>query len=270
MNHIEITIPTTDTELQEMLIAMLTEIGYDGFEESDEELKAFINEESFDETILAAIVSQLDLGYSKQTIVKQNWNQLWESNFSPVIVDSFVGIRAHFHEPLKGVEHEIVITPKMSFGTGHHATTFSVMKLMKDIDFKGKSVFDFGTGTGILAILAEKLGANDLLAVDNDEWCIENATENAGNNHCQHIRIELANDASTNRQFDVVIANINKNIILDNLNHLATAVTANGNIIVSGLLREDEADILAATEKIGWQHVTILSKDAWIAIHFRR
>jgi ribosomal protein L11 methyltransferase len=270
MNHIEVTIPTTDTELQEMLIAMLAEIGYDGFEENEEQLKAFIDESKFDENILAVITSQLNLTFSKQTIAKQNWNELWESNFSTVIVDDFVGIRAHFHEPLKGVQHEIIITPKMSFGTGHHATTFSVMKLMKDIDFSNKSVFDFGTGTGILAILAEKLGANDILAVDNDDWCIENSIENAANNNCQNIKIELANDAKTGRQFDVVIANINKNIILDNLQDLAADVASNGNIIVSGLLREDEADILAATAGIGWKHITTLRRDAWIAIHLKQ
>jgi ribosomal protein L11 methyltransferase len=270
MNHIQVTIPTTDTELQEMIIAMLAEIGYDGFEENEEQLKAFIDEEKFDEAILSGITSQLDLSFSKEIIAKQNWNELWESNFSPVIVDDFVGIRAHFHEPLKGVEHEIIITPKMSFGTGHHATTFSVMKLMKGIDFKGKSVFDFGSGTGILAILAEKLGATDILAVDNDAWCIENSIENAANNNCKNIRIELAHDAKTGRQFDVVIANINKNIILDNLKALAADVAINGDIVLSGLLREDEADILAAAAAIGWKHITTLSKDAWIAMHFKQ
>lgn len=269
MNYIQVTIPTADKEFQEMLIAMLAEIGYDGFEETDEELKAFIDEAKFDETILTDVIGLLGLTYSQTTIPKQNWNELWESNFEPVLVDDFVGIRAHFHEPLKEVQHEIIITPKMSFGTGHHATTFSVMKLMKDISFSNKSVFDFGTGTGILAILAEKLGAIEVLAVDNDDWCIENSLENVTKNNCQHIEIGKADDAKLSKQYDIVIANINKNIILDNLSFLAGDVIKGGDIILSGLLKEDEADILAATQTIGWQHIVTMKKGAWIAIRFK-
>ncbi len=147
-------------------------------------------------------------------IEKQNWNALWESNFEPVQVDDFVGVRAGFHAPFGGVvEHDIVITPKMSFGTGHHGTTYCVMQLMRGIDFANKSVFDFGTGTGILAILAQKLGAGPVLAVDNDDWCIENASENIIVNNTQSIEIEKVNDANLNKKFNIIIANINKNII---------------------------------------------------------
>ncbi|MCA6452827.1 MAG: 50S ribosomal protein L11 methyltransferase, partial [Chitinophagaceae bacterium] len=176
-NYYEICIPA-ETALQELLVAELSEMGYDGFEESAEQLKAYVPEENYVEIELNNLLNKYNLSYSKSIISKQNWNQLWESNFEPVRVDDFVGIRASFHPPFAGVAHEIVITPKMSFGTGHHATTWQVMKLMQELDFTGKRVFDFGTGTGILAILAEQLGAAAVLAVDNDDWCIENTSEN--------------------------------------------------------------------------------------------
>ena len=150
MNHIQIIIPSVDTTLNEILIAELSAIGFDGFEERENELLAFSEENNFSEDELQFLLNSRNLSYQKQVIVKQNWNQLWESNFDTVIVDDFVGIRADFHEPINGVEHEIVITPKMSFGTGHHATTFMMIQLMRKIDFTAKNVFDFGTGTGIL------------------------------------------------------------------------------------------------------------------------
>ncbi len=134
--------------------------------------------------MLNDLTSSLQLSFSKTIIEETNWNQVWESNFDPVIVDDFVAVRAHFHEPIKNVQHEIVITPKMSFGTGHHATTYMMMQQMRELDFAGKNVFDFGTGTGVLAILAEKLGAQKVIAIDNDDWSIENADENVKRNNC--------------------------------------------------------------------------------------
>ena len=130
------------------------------------------------------VLSHFKFIFKETLIPEANWNQVWESNFDPVIVDDFVAIRADFHEPVKGVSLEIIITPKMSFGTGHHATTYMMIEQMRELDFTGKSVFDFGTGTGVLAILAEKLGANKVIAVDNDEWSIENAEENFEKNNC--------------------------------------------------------------------------------------
>lgn len=269
MHYYQVTIDTTDSSLQELLIAQLTNLGFDGFEESETALKAYIEEESLDETELEQIIKLYSLTYSKSIIEKENWNAVWESNFEPVLVDDFVGIRAGFHAPLTGVEYEIVITPKMSFGTGHHATTFSVMQLMKEIDFQDKSVFDFGTGTGILAILAEKLGATEILAVDYDDWCVENASENTLINKCQFIDIQKDDAAKTNKTYQIVIANINKNIILDNLDHLAKALVAGGEIILSGLLLEDETDLLSACKPLGWQHIKTVQRGAWIAMRFK-
>lgn len=269
MNFIEITFETDNEEIQELIISQLNEIGYNGFEQEKTCLKAFINEVEFDENKINELLASLQLKYSKQIIQHQNWNELWESNFQPVCVDDFVGVRAHFHASLKNVKHEIIITPKMSFGTGHHATTFMVMQLMQEIDFYNKSVFDFGTGTGILAILTEKLGATKILAVDNDEWCIENSLENISQNNCSQITIQKSTNAFVTNQFDVVIANINKNIIIDNFSLLNAACKKSGTIILSGLLFEDETDIVLLAETYNWKHIKTAKKDQWIAILFK-
>ena len=141
---------------------------------------------------------------------------------------------------------------------------------LTNVNFEDKSVFDFGTGTGILAILAKKLGAREVSAVDNDPWCIENAVENANNNNCELIEIEQVENAKCIKKFDIVIANINKNIILDNLEYLEEAASTNADIILSGLLQQDEIDILNATNQVGWKHVKTQEKDGWIAMHFKK
>ncbi len=266
-NYCEITIPAQQP-IQELLIAELTQIGYDGFEESEDSLKAYITEGEFVEDEFNILLSKYYLKYSKSIINKQNWNKLWESNFEPVQVDDFVGIRASFHPSFTNVAYEIVITPKMSFGTGHHATTYSVMQLMRDLDFKGKTVYDFGTGTGILAILAEKLGAARLLAVDNDDWCIENASENISINSCKYIDIQKVDKCELSSKCQIILANINKNIILDNIEALAAGLEKGGDLILSGLLVEDEADIRAACEALKLVHKTTVQRNGWIACRF--
>jgi ribosomal protein L11 methyltransferase len=143
-------------------------------------------------------------------------------------VDHFVAVRADFHEPIKDVKYEIIITPKMSFGTGHHATTYMMMEQMRDANFTDKIVFDFGTGTGVLAILAEKMGAKKIMAIDSDEWSIENANENIKRNNCTAIELQLTNTADVKSEFDIILANINKNIILENLELLESSSCPEG------------------------------------------
>ncbi len=259
---------SADEGIHDILIAELAEIGYDGFEESAGLLKAYIPEADFMENELNILLNKYNVKYSKSIINKQNWNELWESNFEPVQVDDFVGIRAGFHPSFENVTHEIVITPKMSFGTGHHATTYLVMKLMQELDFKEKSVFDFGTGTGILAILAEKLGANKLLAVDNDDWCIENASENALINECKYIDIQKIDELKLGQPYDIILANINRNIILDNIDELRKAMAPNAQLLLSGLLKEDEVDITDVCHALGLHHKKTLERTGWIALWF--
>ena len=268
MEYTEIIVRVTDIATREILVAQLAELGFTGFEEEDSGIKAFITSVDFNEVEMKAVTDNLKVNYSKSIIKEQNWNQLWESNFEPVMVDDFVGIRAEFHLPIRGVEHEIVITPKMSFGTGHHATTFMMVQLMREVDFKGRSVYDFGTGTGILAILAEKLGAKSVMAVDNDHWCIENSAENIERNHCRTIKLLKVDSAKNEEKFSIILANINKNIILDNLSFLADSINKQGKILLSGLLIEDENDILLAVKPFGWLKRKRIVKGIWMSLLF--
>jgi ribosomal protein L11 methyltransferase len=270
MNYIELDIEIIDAEIGELIIAELSEIGFTGFDESENMIKAFIGEKDFNEEELQSIIQKYNLQYKKNIVENQNWNELWESNFQPVIVDDFVAVRANFHYTIKNVEHEIIITPKMSFGTGHHATTFMMMQLMKELDFNNKTVFDFGTGTGILAILAEKLGAEKIAAIDNDDWCIENSLENIATNSCTKIHITKNNTAETTQSFNIILANINKNIIADNVKFLLSSLNSNGSILFSGLLQSDEDDILKLVQNFGVKHIKTLQRDAWIAMFFKK
>lgn len=268
MNYLEITVEVTGQELSEILIAQLSEVGFDGFEESDTTLKAFIPQNDFNEKELTDILTSQNLTFSSAVIPQQNWNALWESNFEPVIIDEFCEIRADFHEPSRATEHEIIITPKMSFGTGHHATTFMMVQQMKSIDFEGKSVADFGTGTGILAILAEKLGSRKVLAIDYDEWCIENSKENIERNICKRIELQKADHFIGANKFDIILANINKNVILNNLNGLVFGLNPGGHLLVSGILKSDEDDITIAASERNLLKLRTVERKNWLCILF--
>ena len=270
MNHKEIIIAIKDEVEKESLIVALCEAGFDGFAEEDNVLKGYIEEENFEADKLNYLSKQNNFTYSLNHIEEQNWNQLWESNYEPVVVDAFVAVLADFHETIPGIQHEIRITPKMSFGTGHHATTFLVLKLMSDLDFKNKTVFDFGTGTGILAIMAEKLGADNILAIDYDNWCIENAAENIIRNNSQKITLEKGDTADCKQLFNIQIANINKNIIQDNFAFLSSQGTESSILLLSGLLAEDEADIHTIFTERGWNQQKVLHKNGWIAMQFNK
>jgi ribosomal protein L11 methyltransferase len=267
--YIQIVFQNISAVQTDLLVAELSEIGFSGFEEEENCLKAFIPANEFREDAVKEITIKHHVSFTQSVIEETNWNAVWESSFQPVIVDDFVGIRADFHEPIKGVEHEIVITPKMSFGTGHHATTYMMIQQMREIDFTDKTVFDFGTGTGILAILAEKLGAAKVFAVDYDEWSIENAQENLTRNNCSRFTLEKADSAASDEKFEIILANINKNVILDNFSSLVELIAPDGVLLLSGLLETDEADIL---QEAGKFPLIIKGKTAmtkWIAISFK-
>lgn len=252
----------------DLFIAELASMGFDGFLEESDSLKAYIAADDFDELALKQLAELRGFSFSLSTIEKQNWNILWESNFSPMQVEDFVGVRAGFHPPFEGVAYELVITPKMSFGTGHHGTTYSVMKLMQSIDFLGKRVFDFGTGTGILAILAEKLGASEILAIDNDPWCIENTQENIQVNQCKSIQVALADQLKTDTEYDIVIANINRHILEQNAAALKAITHKGGTLLISGLLCSDEEDMVKLFNEKGFHYQKTAQKDGWVAIQF--
>ncbi len=262
MNYLQITIPVTDTSIQEMLIARLAEQAYEGFEEEETSLQAFIPEEQFNAAELEEILSGWGLTYTQDRLGARNWNEEWEKNFQPVVVEDFCAIRAAFHPPIEGVQQELVITPKMSFGTGHHATTYMMVAAMRHLDLRGRRVLDFGTGTGVLAILAEKLGAAEVLAIDYDDWSIENALENVAENHCQSVSVKKADTIPADSLFDVILANINKHVLLKELHSIGQQLEKGGVILLSGLLHEDFNDIdkealkndLVITERMGKGH----------------
>ncbi len=292
--YIQIEFDFNNQEQFDMLVAELADLGFDGFNE--EELrpgqndgvalsnglgigaghcKTFMLADQFEEdqvqNELDIIFNKYGLTYSKSIIKEQNWNAVWESNFDPVRVGDFVGIRAHFHPTFEpAVEHDIKITPKMSFGTGHHPTTFSMIQLMQKIDFDAKTVYDFGTGTGILAILAEKLGAKKVHAVDNDDWCIENAEENISNNESKVITIEKVESALQKQQYDIVLANVNRHIIEANMDELTLIGKPDGILVLSGLLIEDQSDIVKLASSKGWKLQQIQPLNGWVSILFNR
>lgn len=263
---IQIAIAVDDEQVREQLIAQLSTINFDAFEERDDEVLAFIDSKNFDQGRLENILSRYDLKYNKSIIEEQNWNALWESNFDPVIVGDFCVIRADFHPAFNNKEHEIIITPKMSFGTGHHATTYMMISEMGKLDFKNKRVADFGTGTGVLAILAEKLWSRYVWAIDIDDWSIENASENIKKNGCKNIIIEKKDRFAPQQKFDIILANINKNVILSNVEGLVGGSEPGGELLLSGLLKEDENNIISAFHAEGFQHQSTIEKDKWICL----
>jgi ribosomal protein L11 methyltransferase len=268
MEYIKITFADLQPEQKEILIAQLADAGYEGFEEKDNSLDAFINSKSFDKVIVNEISFKYQTPYTKEKIAETNWNQVWESNFEPVIVNDYVAIRADFHKPITNTKFEIVITPKMSFGTGHHATTYMMIELMKEIDLKEKSVLDFGSGTGILAILAEKEGAKNIDAIDNDDWSIANAGENFEKNNCTKINLRKASNAASEIRFDIILANINKNVIIENLALLSGLLNNGSQILLSGLLKEDKDEILSIATKLDLKLKKELIRNNWIGLQF--
>lgn len=265
-NYIQLLFENISLEKSEMLVAALSEEGYEGFEEDEHLLKAFIESIKFDAKVVNEIAGNLQVSFSKSVIEETNWNEVWESGFDPVMVDDFVAVRADFHKPVEGVMHEIVITPKMSFGTGHHATTWLMMSEMRELDFANKVVLDFGTGTGILAILAEKLGASSVVAIDYDEWSIANCRENILQNHSSRIKLLQADNAKTQVVFDIILANINRNVILDNMAVLTKQLTKNGVLVLSGLLSEDEPVIRAAVYGAGLKVIKQVLRHNWLCL----
>ena len=266
VNYIEVKIKVNSAAERELLIATLSEEGFEGFEESEDVLLAFITETDFNSNRLEAMMQERHTEYTVATIQQQNWNQLWESNFEPVQVGEFCRIRARFHLPVQGFIHDIVITPKMSFGTGHHATTYLMIEAMQHIELTGKTVLDFGTGTGVLAILAEKMGARSVDAIDVDDWSIDNARENIDINLAETISLHQADAIQLPGQYDVVLANINKNVILENLQSIRDHLAAEGIVLLSGLLESDRHEMAEAAAAINFTLTGSQERNGWIIL----
>jgi ribosomal protein L11 methyltransferase len=273
--YISIIFPLLEQSKNDIVVAGLIDIGFEGFEEADENLIAFIPSQKFSDSDFSMFVSKVgemfSLTFQKKEIQEENWNETWEKNFQPIIVGNDIAVRASFHSSFRNVKYEIVIDPKMSFGTGHHATTAMMMQLMLTEDLEGKSVLDFGCGTGILAILAAKLGANQVKAIDNDPWAIENATENLLLNHANNaevIRSEIRHLGA--RKFEVILANISRDVIIENTHEIADRLCDNGTLIISGFLKEHQQKIVPALQNRGFEINHEMNNDEWIAISLRK
>jgi ribosomal protein L11 methyltransferase len=267
MNYIKVVFRPVDDTQKDNLMAWLLDIGFESFEEQECNLLAFIPQTEFNKTAIDVLSKREKLGYQLELIKQQNWNQIWESGFEPIQIGDQLAVRAGFHQPNENVGLELVITPKMSFGTGHHATTRLMLTSLLDMNCRGKTVFDFGTGTGILAILASKLGATSVLGIDNDEWSIDNAKENITNNQVDNIHIRLADSPPENEYFDIVLANINKHIIQQHLKKLICNIKTKSVMLLSGLLVNDENEIVSLLDEFSELKVTEINRlDQWICI----
>ncbi len=269
-NYVVYKISCLEGEERDILIAQLAAFGFDGFEEYDTYILANAEEGLIQQEDVEDWLHESSILFDKVTSPDQNWNALWESNFNPVVVGNFASVRAHFHKPVPAVQYEIIITPKMSFGTGHHATTRQMVECMQQIPFEGRRVIDFGTGTGILAILAAKMGAEKVEAIDNDIWSITNAEENVRVNEVEEkIKLHLSDRLDGILPADIVLANINKNILLHSMPDIKGVLKQNSYLILSGLLKDDAADIERSAGLQGLKKVKQTELNDWIALVFR-
>ena len=269
-NYLELTIRTAERQEQEVWVAKLAEIGFEGFEEQSDCLLAYGPESAVDLEEAKALLLEAKVLYEIDLKLPKNWNEVWESSFEPVVVENFAGVRAAFHPPVPNVQYDLVITPKMSFGTGHHATTRLMIEQMQHLDFEQKRVIDFGTGTGVLAILASKMGAASIEATDIDVWSIENALENAEVNGCTNISFEQKADLENVGEANIFLANINKNILRQFAKTIGLKTAPGGFILLSGLLRDDELVIDYSFISIDIEKLSVKEKDGWISILYRK
>ncbi len=256
----------------DVLAQDLSSIGFDSFSEEDGLLKAYIKSKDFDQSNLDKLLEAypgVNISSHFESIPSVNWNKEWEANFDPVEVGGRIYIRAPFHDASPDLDIEILLTPKMSFGTGHHATTFMMMEEMLDLDLENSSVLDVGCGTSILSVLAEMLGAKDLLAIDNDDWAVENSKENIVINNSTRIIVEKAEISSVNKKsFNVILANINRNVIVNDLKKYAELLENKGHILLSGFRGDDIQMIRDLAKKIGLVYLNERVRDEWRMLHF--
>ena len=262
----------TEKERYEPLIAFFSMLGFDSFQEKEESLEAYLPVSEWSNELsgeLAQLSERIPFTFTKTLLPDQNWNAVWESNFSPIIIDDFCIIRAAFHDPQPSITHDILISPKMAFGTGHHATTYMMMAAMKSISFDGAKVLDYGCGTGILAILAEKLGAENIIGVDIEAPAYQNTIENIALNSCENITaIEGILDNVEEGEFDIVLANINRNVILDSLRPLYEKLVANGILLASGILLKDQNLIIEQAVNNGFKLAQSWTRGDWCCLLF--
>jgi ribosomal protein L11 methyltransferase len=260
-------------EFSEILMAEVGEVGFDTFMETDDGFEAYVEKENYNKELLLSIKEkyqqQTPLVFYQDRIEKQNWNEEWEKNYEPIIVDDRCLIRADFHKIEKKYPYEIIITPKMSFGTGHHQTTYLMIKNQLDIDHQNKRVMDAGCGTSILSVMAAKLGAREVEAFDIDEWSVSNGKENIEVNGCDNIvhqQLGKLSDFTFEGKFEIILANINKNVLLDEMEQYKNLLQSEGLLLLSGFYTSDIADLLREANPLGLREVRRDEKETWAAL----
>ena len=275
MNYIEIDISLSEkSPFTDIITAKLNEIEFESYQETEYGLQAYIQKKLFNEDLLnnafLILENKVDFSFKITEIKQQNWNLKWESSFQPVIINEKCIVRAGFHQPID-IEFEIIITPKMSFGTGYHSTTFLMMNSMFNLDLIDKAILDIGTGTGVLSILAEKLGARNILGIDIDNWAFENAQENKKLNNCNRISFEIGDVSNIgNKRFDIILANINRNTILKEIDTYSALLNYRGHMLLSGFYTDDESLILSKIEKLNLNLQMKKQKDNWLLLHLQK
>ena len=258
----------------EILIAELGYMGFESFVENDTGVTAYIQKHEWNSQILDDLYilgsPEFKINYAYHEVIQTNWNKEWEKNFNPIQVDGQVSIRAPFHEN-PSLKFDIVIEPKMSFGTGHHETTHMMIQHLLALDLENKKVLDMGCGTGILAIFAEMKGAQPTDAIDIDSWCYQNSLENVQRNGCRHITV-LEGDSSLliGKKYDVVIANINRNILLSDMKTYTDSLSKNGILLLSGFYKEDITIIENEVVKHGLVFDKMIQRNSWVALKYTK
>lgn len=272
--ELSITITPPSEENNSILIAQLGELGFESFMEDEKGFKAYIkttkdfavDRDVFDKLF---VPEEISINYEVTVIEDKNWNEVWESNFEPIIVDNRCLVRASFHTNFPKTDYEIIIDPKMSFGTGHHQTTHLMINALLNANVEGLSVLDMGCGTGVLAILAEMRKASKVLAIDNDEWAFRNAKENVLENNCSKTEVLLGDAALLHgKKFDLILANINLNILLNDLSTYKSCLNSKGKLFMSGILKSDVVTLIEATQKLGLKHSDTQYRNDWAMVSF--
>lgn len=274
MSYIELTVIVEPKEQgSDVLIAELSEIGFESFIEDNNGFFAYIKEENYlEQEVKKMILNYADLfkiSYASKNIPQQNWNREWENNFQPIGVDEKCYIRAPFHDPKKSFLYDIIIEPKMSFGTGHHHTTQLMIKKLLKLDIKNKAILDMGCGTGVLAILASLMGANPITAIDTDEWSYQNSIENLEKNTINNVLVHKGNaEILLGKLFHTILANINKNVLLNDMPVYVQSIEKNGNLLLSGFFETDESEICQKANELGLRLEEKMINSQWAMLHF--
>ena len=275
MNYFRVSFQKPEAEqVREIFVALLAELGFESFEETEQTLEAYIPETGFSEEAIKEIpfIKQHGLADKMKPvrIEDQNWNAVWESNYPPVLIDNQIYIYAPFHKPKPNIPFRIVIKPKMSFGTAHHETTALMMQLMLKEDFAGKTVLDMGSGTAVLSILASLKGAAHIDAIDNDKWAYNNALENLKLNSISNVKPVLGDAVLLKEaeKYDIILANINKNILLRDTIYYSDALKKGGSIFFSGFFESDLEDIKRNAQAVGLYYECYLVKNSWVVARF--